>query len=80
MVPRRSISQMIGCCFKVIDGQIQDVLTKMKKTPADLHVIVIEFADADSCNALAPVYREIINMMPAMLRKVKRRKDLLYAR
>jgi len=64
----------------VFECKTQDALEKLKEIPTDHHVIAIEFENSESYCTHAPVYREMFKMMPEIMRKLKRRQDLLYAR
>lgn len=66
--------------FWAFEGKIQNVPGKLKETPADHHLIVIEFPDPESYYTHAPVYREMFKMLPEIMRRLKRRQNLLYAR
>jgi hypothetical protein len=66
--------------FLVFEGKTQDVLEKMKDIPTDHHVIAIKFPNPESYYTYAPIYRQIIDEMPEILRRVERRGTLLHAR
>ena len=66
--------------FSVLEGKTQDVLEKMNELPADHHVIVIIFPDPESYYTFAPVCRQIISVLPEIMRRLKRRQNLICAR
>jgi hypothetical protein len=76
----KSIEKPTDDSFLVIDGIKEEVLNQMKEISPSQYVISILFPNAESYYTYAPVFRQIANRLPEIVRRLLRRHELLYAR
>jgi hypothetical protein len=63
-----------------IEGTKDEVLGKLKGIPAGQGVIAISFKDAESYYTYAPVYRQILTLLPEIISRQRNRQEFLLAR
>ena len=66
--------------FTVYEGTKEEILDKLKETPANYGGIAISFPDAESYYTYAPLFRQIVDRLPEIVRRHQRKQQLLFAR
>lgn len=62
------------------EGTAEEIRERLKESGTAHGFIVVTFPNAESFYTYAPVYRQIIDRLPEIIRRQQRREQLLYAR